>query len=186
MQRFAVIDTETTWTDKVMSIGVVIADTNTKEVIDAKYYMIDPEYKQGGMYSCQLKMSGIKETVIDTRSRVLNQISNWLKTNKVEKILAYNASFDMGHLPELGSFVWCDIMRLAAYRQYNKKIPANTECCGTGRMKRGYGVQPILRMLSGDDQYEETHNAYFDAMDELRIVQLLGHGIDAYDEAGLR
>ena len=43
MQRFAVIDTETTWTDKVMSIGVVIADTNTKEVIDAKYYMIDPE-----------------------------------------------------------------------------------------------------------------------------------------------
>ena len=53
-------------------------------------------------------------------------------------------------------------------------------------MKRGYGVQPILRMLSGDDQYEETHNAYFDAMDELRFVQLLGHGIDAYDEAGLR
>ena len=33
MQRFAVIDTETTWTDKVMSIGVVIADTNTKEVV---------------------------------------------------------------------------------------------------------------------------------------------------------
>ena len=186
MQRFAVIDTETTWTDKVMSIGVVIADTNTKEVIDAKYYMIDPEYKEGGMYSYQLKMPGIKETIIDKRSRVLNQISDWLRANKVEKILAYNANFDMGHLPELGSFVWCDIMRLAAYRQYNKKIPQNTECHGTGRMKRGYGVQPILRMLSGDDQYEETHNAYFDAMDELRIVQLLGHGLDTYDDAILQ
>lgn len=49
-----------------------------------------------------------------------------------------------------------------------------------------YGVQPILRILSGDDQYEETHNAYFDAMDELRIVQLLGHGLDTYDDAILQ
>lgn len=186
MQRFAVIDTETTWSDRVMSIGVVIADTNSKEVIDSKYYMLAPEYQEGGMYSYELKMPGIKETIIDDRKQILKQISELLKANNVEKILAYNANFDMGHLPELSSFVWCDIMRLAAYRQYNKMIPADTKFCSTGRMKRGYGVEPILRMLSGDDKYHEKHNAYYDAMDELRIVQLLGHSLDTYNDAVLK
>ena len=32
--NFAVIDTETTWHDEVMSIGIVIADANTKKEID--------------------------------------------------------------------------------------------------------------------------------------------------------
>ena len=44
MDRFAVIDTETNWRDEVMSIGVVVADSASKEKIDAKYYIIEPEY----------------------------------------------------------------------------------------------------------------------------------------------
>ena len=32
MGRFAVIDTETNWSDQVMSIGVVIADSDTFEI----------------------------------------------------------------------------------------------------------------------------------------------------------
>lgn len=182
-KNFAVIDTETTWDDAVMSIGVVIADASTKEVIETKYFLIDPEYKHGGMYSSALKMTGIEEMITDTRAYVLSVIDSWLKENKVEKLLAYNAAFDRNHLPELKSYTWCDIMRLAAYRQYNVKIPAEIECCGTGRMKSGYGVEPILRMLGEDKYYKETHNAYFDALDELKIVQLLGHNIDVYDNA---
>lgn len=181
--NFAVIDTETTWSDKVMSIGIVIADSETKDVIDTKYYLLDPEYKSGGMYSGALRMEGIKETIIDTRANVLFDIDTWLKEYKVDRLFAYNASFDRNHLPELRTYTWCDIMRLAAYRQFNPKIPANVPCFGTGRMRSGYGVQPILRMLSGDSHYEETHNAYFDAMDELKIVQLLGHEIEVYDHA---
>lgn len=38
MGRFAVIDTETTWGDEVMSIGTVVADSETFEVIDQRYY----------------------------------------------------------------------------------------------------------------------------------------------------
>ena len=179
--NFAVIDTETTWNDVVMSIGVVIANASTKEVIEAKYFLIDPEYTHGGMYSSALKMPGIEEMNVDTRENVILAIDSWLKENKVDRLLAYNASFDRNHLPELKSYTWCDIMRLAAYRQYNAKIPADVACYGTGRMKRGYGVEPILRMLGEDKHYEETHNAYFDALDELKIVQLLGHGIEVYD-----
>ena len=50
-------------------------------------------------------------------------------------------------------------------------------------MKRGYGVESILRMIGEDKQYKETHNAYFDALDELKIVQLLGYNMETYDKA---
>ena len=42
MDKFAVIDTETNWNDEVMSIGVVIADWETKEKAGSVYYIIDP------------------------------------------------------------------------------------------------------------------------------------------------
>ena len=41
----------------------------------------------------------------------------------------------------------------------------------------------ILRMLTNDSDYEETHNAYFDALDELDIMKLLEHDIHKYDIA---
>ena len=75
---------------------------------------------------------------------------------------------------------WFDIMRLAAYRQHNPKIPCTAECFRTGRMKRGYGVEAMLRLLSGQRAYCETHNAIMDAFDELHIMCLLGHPLADY------
>ena len=98
----------------------------------------------------------------------------------VQSIFAYNACFDRNHLPELRGFDWYDIMRLAAYRQHNPKIPANADCCTTGRLKRGYGVEPMLRLLSGDCTYRETHNAVLDAVDELGIMRLLRKRLEEY------
>lgn len=178
---FAVIDTETTWDNQVMSIGITIAEKVTKEIMDSYYFIISPECEVGGMYSHVLYMPEIEETVMDDRESVIKEIDNILKRNGIRTILAYNASFDKKHLPELDLYKWCDIMRLAAYRQYNKKITNDIECCSTGKMKRGYGVEPILRMLSGNNTYRETHNAYFDAIDELKIVQLLGYDLEVYD-----
>jgi len=100
---------------------------------------------------------------------------------KVDTIFAYNANFDHKHLPELDEYTWIDIMKIAAYKQYNKFIPQHADCCRTGRLKTGYGVEAILNMITGD--YSETHNAYYDALDELRIVELLGLGIEVYENA---
>ena len=72
-------------------------------------------------------------------------------------------------------------MRLAAYKQFNSAIPADAECCKTGKLKRGYGVENILKML-GKENYMEIHNALTDAIDELEIVRLLGHPVDMYPE----
>lgn len=38
----------------------------------------------------------------------------------------------------------------------------------------------MLRLLSGNRGYHETHNAVFDALDELEIMRLLGHDLKDY------
>ena len=43
MEKFAVIDTETNWSDQVMSIGTLIADEDTFQLIDAKYHILPLE-----------------------------------------------------------------------------------------------------------------------------------------------
>lgn len=180
MGRFAVIDTETNWHDKVMSIGTVIADEDTFRMIDASYHVLTPEYLVGGMFSNTLFADARLNPTICSRENALTELMGWFATYDIHSIFAYNAGFDRNHLPELRHFDWYDIMRLASYRQYNRKIPATADCCSTGRLKRGYGVEPMLRLLAGNRTYHETHNALYDAMDELEIMRLLGHPLTCY------
>ena len=180
--KFAVIDIETTWEDQVMSIGVVIADGETKKKeVGSKYYIIAPEFRSGGMFSATLADAPDEKTFLMSRKDAIKDIKLLLDEESVKMIFAYNANFDYKHLPELRQYTWVDIMKIAAYRQYNRFIPTCAECCGTGKLKRGYGVESILNMII--DDYEETHNAYFDAIDELMIVERLGLDIKIYRNA---
>ena len=180
MGKFAVIDTETNWADQVMSIGTVIADTGTFQVLDAKYHILPAECQIGGMYYDTLFIETPAKPICCTRSQAIADLRKWFAQYGVQSIFAYNACFDRNHLPELRTFDWYDIMRLAAYRQYNIKIPADAPCCSTGRLKRGYGVEPMLRLLSGDFTYHESHNAFYDAMDELEIMRQLAYHPSQY------
>ncbi len=180
----AVIDTETNWKDQVMSIGIALADAVSFSCLDKRYYIIDPEVRVGGFYSGVLKKSEVRATTCQ-RDDALYEIDKYLKGKGVKKIFAYNGKFDLGHLPELGSFEWYDIMRLAAYRQFNAAIPDDFPCCKTGRLKTNYGVEPIMQMLTGNRYYHEVHNAVEDAVDELKIVELLGKAVEEYGIARL-
>ena len=180
MGRFAVIDTETNWADQVMSIGTVIADGDTFAPIEAKYHILPIECEIGGMYYDTLFLETPVKPILCTRAEAIADLKNWFRRHGVTSVFAYNACFDRNHLPELRDFEWHDIMRLAAYRQYNVKIPKNADCFSTGRLKRGYGVEAMLRLLSGKRTYSETHNAFHDALDELEILRLLGHPLSAY------
>lgn len=182
MPKIAVIDTETTWDDRVMSIGTVVADAVTFRLVEGKYHVLTPEYKAGGMFSDALFLDDRNMPRVCSRRGAMGELRDWLQSHGVEKIFAYNAGFDKRHLPELHHLHWYDIMRLAAYRQHNPRIPAYAECCSTGRLKRGYGVEAMLRLLSGDSGYQEFHNALTDAVDELHIMRLLGHRVEAYIE----
>lgn len=180
MGNFAVIDTETTWRDEVMSIGIVVADSTNFNISDKKYYILTPFKNHGGMYSGVLYTPKIQPGFEGDRSAAMLDIIGFCEEYAVSDIFAYNAAFDCGHLPELGNFNWYDIMRIAAYRQFNGKIPDGAETYSTGRLKRGYGVESIYRMLSGNSGYCEVHNALADAVDELEIMRMLGLGIERY------
>lgn len=180
MPYFAVIDTETNWVDQVMSIGTVIADTETFRPVAVKYHILPACCEIGGMYYEALFLETPAKPICCTRQAAMKELLKWFSQYRVTSIFAYNARFDKTHLPELGCLQWRDIMRLAAYRQHNPKIPAAADLCSTGRLKRGYGVEPMLRLLSGNCGYHETHNAILDALDELEIMRLLGHGLEKY------
>ena len=180
MQTFAVIDTETNWADQVMSIGTVIANAETFEAVEAKYHILPIECEIGGMYENTLFIETPVQPILCTRAEAITELRTWLMQFGVPSIFAYNANFDRNHLRELRDFEWYDIMRLAAYRQHNSKIPVGADCCSTGRLKRGYGVEPMLRLLSGNRTYRESHNAFYDALDELEIMRLLEHPLKDY------
>lgn len=180
MGKFIVIDTETTWSDKVMSLGAVVADAATMQPVDSKYYIIDPEYRAGGMYSGALLHKKAQSPVVCSRAEAMDDLKKCCSGHNIREVFAYNALFDKGHLPELSGMNWHDIMKLAAYIQYNPMIPRDAPLCSTGRLKSGYGVQSMLRILTGNCGYYETHNALLDALDELKIMCLLGHPADRY------
>ncbi len=183
MERFAVIDTETTWGDEVMSIGTVIADSKTFDLVDQRYHILLPFKNYDGMYTYALYANGIKPDLECTREKAMHDLVRFLTAHDVAAIFAYNAVFDYRHLPEIQHFEWHDIMKIAAYRQHNPKIPNWADCYGTGRLKRGYGVESIYRLLSEERAYCEIHNAMTDAIDELRIMKLLNHNIGTYSIA---
>ena len=180
MSRFAVIDTETTWNDALMSIGTVIAESETFEVIDKRYYILTPFKNHGGMYTYALYANNIKPDLECSREHAMAELRQFISDNEVSAMFAYNAAFDYRHLPELSHLTWYDIMKVAAYRQHNPRIPHCAECYSTGRLKRGYGVESVYRMLSEDLEYCELHNALADAMDELIIMMMLNHKLSKY------
>lgn len=178
-ETIAVIDTETTYYDDVMSIGIVIADKADFSRQTSMYYVFPEECRKPAMYGHVLYLKDqdvIHKNRRDAMEEIRQQLENW----NVTTIFAYNARFDRGHLPELSKYVWKDIMKLAAYRQHNPAIPEDFPCCKTGRMKTGYGVEPVMRLLSRNRRYQEVHNALCDAEDELEIMRLLGHAADHY------
>lgn len=178
-ELFAVIDTETTWKDEVMSIGIVISNFDDYKIIDRIYYIFNPEYKYGGMFSNVLKETRGAKIEEDSRISAMKKINEILLSKNIKYIFAYNAIFDYRHLPELSSYTWLDIMKVAAYRQYNEKLPINLEYCQTGRLKTGFGVEAIYSLLSGKE-YREVHNALCDSIDELMIMKMLNKKLEVY------
>lgn len=169
----AVIDIETTFDNNdIISIGSIIADATTMQPIRMLYYIIIPECTEGGMFSNALKLAPKEITKTCSRQKSINELKLIFKQYKVNHIFAYNASFDFQHLPELNSYQWHDIMSKAAYLNDNPFLNTeNGQYYSTGRLKSGYGVENIFRIITGDPYFQETHNALYDAIDELQIMQ---------------
>lgn len=145
-EHIAVIDTETTWSGALMTVGIMIADTSNYKAVDYRYYVIKEAVREGGKFGYFVHIEGIDEEKVSVK-KIGDKIISFLIEHNVSSIFAYNAGFDRNCMPFLERFVWHDIMKIAAYKQYNPMIPDSAECCNTGRLKRGYGVENIMRLL---------------------------------------
>ena len=95
MGYFAVVDTETNWNNEVMSIGIVIAEKNTFKKVDDLYFIFDPEYRVGGMFSMVLPVKGrAQKDILTSRIRAMKKIKLLFAKYEVKQLFAYNASFD--------------------------------------------------------------------------------------------
>lgn len=182
-EKIAVIDTETNNDGELLSVGVVFADKESFTPIGRKYYVVDPAYKKPSMFFMSIfnEKAGLFRKV--KRQQLASEIVALLKENNAKSIFAYNAAFDYKLLDELHDYPWYDIMKLAAYKQYNDKIPAECEFCSTGRLRYDYGAEAIYKLLSGDEKFIELHNAILDASCELKIIEMLKYPFSAYENA---
>ncbi|MCI7792395.1 MAG: 3'-5' exoribonuclease [Lachnospiraceae bacterium] len=178
---FGVIDTETNFSNQLISVGIVAVNATDYKIVDEYYGLFDPQYKSHAMYSHVLKYKGIEINNVAGSQEIIADLDGFIERNGIKKMFAYNAKFDYSHLSELNHLVWYDIMRLAAYRQHNSKITDEFECCKTGRLKSNFGVEAIYRLLSGDYYYSEVHNALTDARDEMQIMKMLGKNMEEYE-----
>lgn len=124
------------------------------------------------MYYDALFLNTSAKPSLCTRAEVWRGLRTRFRHHCVSHIYAYNICFDQNHLLKLHSFDCSDIMFLVAYHQHNTKIHADAECFSTDKSKRGHSVEPILRLLSGNHTYRETHNVLLDAVYEFEIMKL--------------
>ena len=181
--KIAVLDAEVNQKEEVMSIGVVVADSKTFKIVDERYYILTPESNVGGKYLKALRVGDCINAPFVSRNEAVLKIGSWLQDCGVSAIFAYNAESDMKKLPEFDDFYWYDIMKIAAYKQYNSAITGMDPVTKDGRLKKDFGLSGMIRRLSGSLSYSETHNALYDARDELRVMELLGLPIDNYEPA---
>ena len=181
----AVLDVETNFDDNVISIGVVIASKYTYRPVFKKYFVITPECDVYGMYTDRLFITDHPTTTV-TRDEAIHTLERIFAKYKITSIFAYNASFDYRHLPEIQHYRWFDIMKVAAYKQHNPYLSSRMEYCNTGRLKSNYGAEDIMRLLTASRSYKESHNALIDAMDELKIMELLGLDFASYRHAEIK
>lgn len=89
MGKIAVIDTETNWVDQVMSIGTVLADSETFRPLDARYYLFPAECQIGGMYEKALCLPTPAAPISLPREKAMADIALWLRKQRVQAIFAY-------------------------------------------------------------------------------------------------
>ena len=161
-----------------MTIGAVVANEQF-DVVDYIYLISFGAFMQGGYYKDRVYKTSLCPNKMHT-DEMLQAIRRFYDNNNCEMCFAYNAPFDKKLLPTLPKDQWYDIMKVAAYKQHNSFLPENEEYFSTGRLKKDYGAERIYRLLSGNQNYKEMHNAFQDACDELAIMKMLKLPLDYY------
>lgn len=163
-----------------MTVGAVVANEDF-EIQDMIYLMSFGAYMQGGLYKDRVYKTSLCPNKMHT-NEMIAQIRDFYDKNNCEMVFAYNASFDKKLITSLPQDQWYDILKIAAYKQFNPYLPEDEEYCGTGRLKKDYNAERLYKLLSGNAGYKEMHNAFQDACDELAIMRMMKVPLDVYKQ----
>jgi|GEM_PF-3570304 len=207
-EKFVMIDVETDGGNLVCTIGAVIVNSKTWIIEELHYYTIEGT-EHLCWYGNAINLGQFAEFLqefeqitftknICAYDEAIQGLRKTINTHHITQIFAYNASFDCRMLPEFSDFIWCDVIHKAAYEQYNPLLPKNTEFYGSGKMKRGYSVESMYRLVCPKhkgylpswkrkfgqlgSKYFETHNGLIDAVDQVRIMQAIGYTSELYGD----
>ncbi len=136
--KIGIIDVETTFSDEVMSVGIVIVDTEKNyDFVDARYWLIDPYYQSPGMFAHMLHLSDCNPPFIYKEAQVfvdsiqekitsmdtcLEELRQLMGIHNCQILFAYNAHFDKRHLLELSDYIWVDMISVMANCTLNTNI----------------------------------------------------------------
>ncbi len=177
----AIISVKTNSMGHAIAIGVAVIDANQWQLQQAQYYIISDELLCYYTYD-NIYLSHVYKSYFGKLGDVENHIRKTLTKYQITNIYAYNAQFVCKTCPGLHMYYWYDIMKIAAYKQYNSYLPSNIDYLDNGRIKYKYNIPHIMEYLN-ISYFRYVDHALYDVLDELRIMKTLNININTYDIA---
>lgn len=177
----AVLRTMTNSEGSLCAVGVVITNTADWRPIAEYRYVIAPEAETADQ---DVLFLPVEKDCICTSCRsehLLFRLKQMLSEEKVQYIVSYGSSARF-FLPGI-DLPWLDIQNVSAYRKYNPFIPKKAKLYRNGRMKSGYGMEAMMRIVTGDKSYIRTGNPVRDCEADLCILERIHPDLGTFLEA---
>ena len=121
----------------------------------------------------------VYKTYYGCHKDIENHIRKLLNKYKITNIYTYNGIFIFKKLPGLKQYHWYDIIKVAAYKQYNYKLLDNLPFREDGRLLCNCSIKEIMQILTKTYFYYTDH-ALYDTFDIARIMSLINLPIEQY------
>lgn len=174
---FAIIDTKTNYYGNAISIGVVVVNSHF-EIQQAQYYLIPEELIHDHNHKDDFDIIHVYKTYFGRLFDCENHIRTLMNQYNITNIYAYNAFYVKKSLPEMNNYNWFDIAKVATYKQYNHELPLDADYDENGQLLR-YAMKNVIELMM-KTYYKCVNHALYNALDELKIMKLIGLPIEKY------
>lgn len=176
----AIIDAKLNFIDEIISIGIAIVDAKTFEIKTAEYFLVPEELIIDGFNNGNITIAHTYQTYFGAHKDIENHIRKLLNQYNITNIYTFNGKFIYSKLTGLQKYHWYDIMKVAAYKQYNYKLPDNLMFNDQGRLLYKCNIKDLMEILTKTYFYYTNH-ALYDVLDETKMMKLLDLNINVYD-----
>ena len=180
LETIAILDAKTNFIDNIISIGVSIVNAKTFEVKTAEYFLIPEELIVDGLNNNNVNIHHIYKTYFGAQKDVENHIRKLLNQYGITNIYTFNGKFIYKQLTGLQNYHWYDIIKVAAHKQYNYKLPDNLMFNDQGRLLYKCNIKDLMEILTKTYFYYTNH-ALYDTLDIARIMKIVDLNINVYD-----